>query len=201
MSAQAQEYRLSLDNFSVPELYHTSTIFLEKKEGDSYKLIKRGYRLTTNDGRLKGNELSYDPAVAAATGGVINFMAIVDGKEIPLSLKVPVLQDIRFNLYTDSIKPILNYYVNVEGVYSSGKIYPLTTDQVIISSDQGTMSGNEWIVPKSRTFEKVMFTATSRIDPRIKKSVTLYLKKYNDPRDAEGYEDRSEEDIRRGRNR
>jgi hypothetical protein len=105
-------------------------------------------------------------------------------------LQLPYLTDLRFNLYADSIKPILNFYVNVEGVFSSGKIFPLTESQVALTANEGSMNGMEWVVPRERQFDHVVFTATSTVNPSITKSVTVYLKRYKDPRDAEGYQER-----------
>jgi hypothetical protein len=63
-----------------------------------------------------------------------------------------------------------------------------------MTSDEGTMKGMEWILPKERNFEKVTFTATSRVNPSLRCTVTLYLNKYKDPRDAEGYEEGNRRD-------
>ena len=88
-----------------------------------------------------------------------------------------------FNLYTDSIKTILNYYVNVEGEYSNGRFLPMDTGVIRIIADHGAMSGNEWIAPKEIDFEKVTFHAIAKEDPRINDRVTVWLKRAKDPRD------------------
>lgn len=187
--ANAQQYRMNYDETTVPELYNTTEVYLEEKRGSAYEPVEGRYKLSTGDVSMRGNRINYTAEELQRLGGTVNFKVEVRGQEFTLPLRLPILTDIRFNLYTDSIKPILNYFVNVEGIYTSGRIYPLTAAQVSLTSDAGSMDGMEWVLPKERNFEKVTFTATSSVNPNLSKSVTLYLNKYKDPRDAEGYEE------------
>ena len=109
----------------------------------------------------------------------------------------PRLVRIYFNPYTDSIKTVLNYYVNVEGQFNDGSFLPLDTTDIILRCDRGTLAGNEWIVPKKIDFEKVTFIAEARSDPRLRDTVTLWIQKRKDPRDAPDYKDPDEERIRK----
>lgn len=93
------------------------------------------------------------------------------------------IKRIYFNLYTDSIKTVLNYYVNVEGEYASGRILPMDTNNIIITADQGKMSGNEWIAPARIDFDKVTFRASVKTSPHISDHITVWLKRGIDPRD------------------
>ena len=94
------------------------------------------------------------------------------------------LKRIYFNLYTDSIKPVLNYYVNVEGEYQNGLYRPLDTATITLTADAGRMQGNEWIVDNdSRRLENVTFTATAKANPSMQKRITVYLKKGRDEED------------------
>ena len=104
-------------------------------------------------------------------------------------LRKPVLEALYFNLYTDSIKPVLNFYVNVEGRYSDGSYLPLDTASIILSCDAGRMQGSEWVPPRIITFEKVTFTAVARHNPALRDEVTIYIRKARDPRDAPDYEE------------
>lgn len=99
------------------------------------------------------------------------------------------LKRIFFNLYTDSIKTILNYYVNIEGEYKDGSYLPLDNRSVELTADHGTISGNEWVAPKDINFEKVTFTVTAIGKPELRDRVTVWLKKAKDPRDAPDYEE------------
>lgn len=98
------------------------------------------------------------------------------------------LKRIYFDLYTDSIKPVLNYYVNVVGELKKGGYLPLDSNHIILTCDNGRMSGNEWMLPSRIDFEKVTFTATDRNNSALTEKVTVYIKKGRDPRDAAGYE-------------
>jgi hypothetical protein len=109
----------------------------------------------------------------------------------------PRLVRVYFNPYTDSIKTVLNYYVNVEGEYSDGTFLPLDTTEIVLRSDVGAMAGNEWVIPKKIDFEKVTFTATARTNPRLYATATLWIQKWKDPRDAADYKDLTEEELRR----
>ncbi len=93
------------------------------------------------------------------------------------------LKRIYFNLYTDSIKTILNYYVNVEGEYSDGRILPLDAASMTLSADHGSITGSEWVPPKHIDFEKVRFRAVANDDPGLQAEVTVWLKRAKDPRD------------------
>lgn len=99
------------------------------------------------------------------------------------------LKRIYFNMYTDSIKTVLHYYVNVEGEYSNGRYLPLDTNSVIITADNGLMSGNDWIPPQDIRFEKVTFRVRSKYNPRLMDEITVWLKKAKDPRDEIRAED------------
>ncbi len=101
----------------------------------------------------------------------------------------PALRRIYFNLYTDSLKPILNYYVNVEGEYSDGTIQPLDSATVSLRANWGVMRGNEWVIPDTLRYDRVTFYVRARRNPALRDSVTIWLQKWKDPRDAPGYED------------
>lgn len=131
-----------------------------------------------------------------ATAGVsagANEASPVGASFTSLALDEPRLLRLYFHPYTDSIKPVLNYYVNVEGEYAGGRILPLDTSDIILHADAGSMAGNEWILPKKIDFEKVTFTAISRADATLRDTVTLWIQKWKDPRDAADYRDPDEE--------
>lgn len=93
------------------------------------------------------------------------------------------LKRIYFNLYTDSIKTVLHYYVNVEGEYRDGRFLPLDTNSIILTADNGTMAGNEWIAPRDIRFEKVTFYVKAKGRPELHDHITVWLKRAKDPRD------------------
>lgn len=199
---RAQEYRLRTEGFIMPDFSTPVTIIAEVGNGIGYKQLK-SYSLSSSAAQPassgRKNFMFYlNPESVYYNKGNIPFNLIVDGKTIPLTLQVPIIRDIQFNVYTDSIKPILNYYVNVEGRLTNGSIYPLDSSFIQLTSDFGTVRGMEWIAPKQRNFDKVTFTATFRYNPDISKTATVYLKKEIDPRDALDYQDRTEEEVIKG---
>ena len=101
----------------------------------------------------------------------------------------PKLKRIYFNLYADSIKTVLHYYVNVEGEYTDGRTLPMDTNSVRIIADRGIMAGNDWIAPAVIDFDKVMFHTYAKDDPRVNDRVTVWLKRFKDPRDEMRFED------------
>jgi hypothetical protein len=201
-SLYSQEYRLVYDEQSLPELYNRIYLFAEVKDGGSYrKLSNNKYRLQTTEGALDGNLYTFNRQHIYANKGIVRFNLITGNKTIPLALQLPVLEEININLYTDSIKPILNYYLNVEGKFSNGRVFPLDSSFVTVVSDAGSMNGLEWILPKERNFDKVNFTVISKFRPENRKQATVYLKKHKDPRDDPNYQDRTEDEIINDRKR
>ncbi|MBS1615978.1 MAG: hypothetical protein JST06_07670 [Bacteroidetes bacterium] len=92
---------------------------------------------------------------------------------------------IYFNLYTDSIKTALDFYLNVEGEYQDGKILPLDTSELVFQADQGRIRGNSWRAPQQINFQKVRFTVNAKGRPELQDSTTVWLKKFKDPRDEQ----------------
>lgn len=113
---------------------------------------------------------------------VLLFAAFCIGA-LPALAQQSQLKDIRFNLYADSIKPVLNYYVNVEGVYDNGRILPLDDRDILLEADWGEIKGNEWVIPKTLEKDRVLFTATARENPELRRQITVYIQKRKDPRD------------------
>ena len=93
------------------------------------------------------------------------------------------LKRIYFNLYTDSIKTVMHYYVNVEGEYGDGRVLPLDTTAIVLSADNGSMQGNDWVPPANIHFEKVRFRASVKGRPELHEEVTVWLKRGKDPAD------------------
>lgn len=192
---RAQSYRLVYDE-GMPELYDEVHIILQQKVNGTFRdIMPKRYTLTTTDGKIDHNTFRFIRQRICQNNGIAHFTLKIDGKQIPLEMQLPVLADIRFNLYTDSIKPILNFYVNVEGTFSSGRVLPLDANHISITSDAGSMNGMEWVAPQQRNFEKVTFTATSRCKPALHISKTVYLKKHQDPRDAAEYRGKTEAEL------
>ncbi|MBZ0099894.1 MAG: hypothetical protein K8F30_12465 [Taibaiella sp.] len=173
-----QQYRLSYDSRNIPELYDEIELVVQQSTGNGgYKVIKNGYTIQAETGTIVGKVLKFDRAVVQRNAGILNFTLTYNKEVHNLTLTLPVLTKIRFNLYADSIKPVLNYYLNVEGVFSNGKTYPLDASLADITPGRGTMQGMEWIKPAKIDFDKVSFVARYKYDSTITAETTVYIKK------------------------
>jgi len=90
------------------------------------------------------------------------------------------IDSIFFNLYTDSLKKGTHNYINVDGKLSNGNWKPLTSKEIIFSSDYGTFEGNELILPAICTVEKIKIKAVLNSEPLKWKEITVWIKKKPD---------------------
>jgi hypothetical protein len=61
-AVKGQEYRLSYDPSTVPELYGETNTVLEKRVGNEYLPYRGTYRLYSNDAKVIGRRITYDPS-------------------------------------------------------------------------------------------------------------------------------------------
>ncbi|MEZ5016896.1 MAG: hypothetical protein R2800_07575 [Flavipsychrobacter sp.] len=182
----AQPYELSYDKDDMPELYNNISVYVSD-QSDATSTTKG---VLYYQGRIvKRNNLHFEKKDLYAAEGKLPFTLKTGGKEIPLTLELPILDDIRFNLYTDSIKPVLNYYLNIEGIFTNGRIFPLDTSLISVSCSAGAMDGFTWLKPETINFDKVTFTAICKYNPAIAQHLTIYIQRATDPRDEPDYED------------
>jgi hypothetical protein len=87
------------------------------------------------------------------------------------------VQQLYFNLYTDSLKKGTHNYINVDGKLSNGSFMPLDTKQIKFSSSYGKWDGNSLIIDSAYQRDSVVVTATLIANPSLQKSVTIYMKK------------------------
>ncbi len=87
------------------------------------------------------------------------------------------VEDIHFNLYTDSLKKSVHNYINVEGKLSNGKVYPLDSKQITFSSSYGKWDGSDLIIDSGYKKDSVVVTAVLKDNASITKSITIYFKK------------------------
>ncbi len=94
-----------------------------------------------------------------------------------IAAKAQKIENIYFNLYTDSLKKGVYSYINVDGKLSTGKYLPLMTDELVFSSSAGKWDGNSIIIDKDSKIDSVVISAFLKNRPDLKKSVTVYVKK------------------------
>src|SRR5690349_9977786 len=84
------------------------------------------------------------------------------------------IENIYFNLYTDSLKKGVYNYINVDGKMDNGSFLPLMSDEIMFSSTIGKWQGNSIIIDSAVKIDSVVVTAALKARPEIKKSVTIY---------------------------
>jgi len=87
------------------------------------------------------------------------------------------IENIYFNLYTDSLKKGVYNYINVDGKMDNGSFLPLMSDEIMFSSTTGKWQGNSIVIDSAVKIDSVVVTAALKARPEIKKSVTIYIKK------------------------
>ncbi len=83
----------------------------------------------------------------------------IDGRYHTGFLKIAPKKSLRFNFYTDKIKPVLNFWINVEGIKNDTTILPLSADEVILTTSYGEIVGLELILPETPTVSSVTLEA------------------------------------------
>ncbi len=93
--------------------------------------------------------------------------------------KAQKIDTIYFNLYTDSLKKgSLHFnYINVEGKFKDGSIYPLDSSQLKFSSSVGKWKGNVLMLDSATKEDFVTVTVHLIENPSIKTSTKIYIKK------------------------
>lgn len=91
--------------------------------------------------------------------------------------KAQKIENIYFNLYTDSLKKGVHNYINVDAKYTNGTYLPLMTNEVVFTSTDGKWDGNNLILERTFKKDSVVVTAWLKERPEIKKSVAIYMKK------------------------
>lgn len=87
------------------------------------------------------------------------------------------IEDIYFNLYTDSLKKGFYNYINVDGKYADGRWQPLDSTQVRFTTNAGAFTGNAVFIDSSYTGETITVKAVLKKDPAIWKETVIYIRK------------------------
>jgi hypothetical protein len=91
-------------------------------------------------------------------------------------LQAQDIDTLAFHLYTDSIKKGVHNYISVDGRMANGRWLPLTSNEVKFTSTAGSFEGNNLLLNRNFTGEKVSFTATYNRNPKLSVTTTLYIK-------------------------
>ncbi|SFE95827.1 hypothetical protein SAMN05518672_11321 [Chitinophaga sp. CF118] len=181
------------DTTAVAELYDRIPIGL--------KLIYNNGQLRQTEGFLEGNYRWNRIKVTTSNGSFQDGYLIINRKRLaeqqykvilsltfpdapepfPVSLALPYVKSIRFNHYADSLKRDIHFYLNVEGIFSSGKIFPLDTSAVKFEVSEGKMIGQDLLLDlKNTTTRIITVTAIYKHDPSIKAVTNIPVKQLPD---------------------
>lgn len=198
ISARAQQHSItsitaSYDPASIAELYDRIPIGLEIKFDNGQVKKTEGY----SGGTYRWRNIK----IASSAGAVQNGILLLDRQRlvkqqykieltitlpettqpITTTLALPHLESIRFNHYTDSLKRGIHFYLNVEGAFSSGKIFPLDTSAVKFTADAGKLLGQDLLLnANDATTRSITVTATSKKDTTMSVSSTIPVKQLTD---------------------
>jgi hypothetical protein len=87
------------------------------------------------------------------------------------------VEDIYFNLYTDSLKKGVHNYINVDAKLANGSYLPLMTDEIKFTSTYGKWEGNSIIIDSAFCLDSIIVTAQLIKQPDLTKVITIYMKK------------------------
>lgn len=177
----------SFDSTSVPELLNTVgigfTFVFDNGKAESTRgwmggrIPWRTLQISSPQGRVQEGVLTFDRQKVWNNGHTVSFRIRWGDAAVTCSLPLPYVRHIRFNLYTDSIKRNIPFYLNVEGRFSSGRVYPLDTGMVSFTASAGTLTANVLEVKKSDTaVHQVEVSARLKEDPRLRAAVSVPVK-------------------------
>jgi len=182
LAAQAKVLSIEavLDKEAVVELYDQTSIgfIFHYNDGSSVRtegLLKGPIRwkhlsVSSPQARFKNGVILINREASRTNHHRVHFdieAKDAKGKVLACDLAIPYLDSIRFNHYTDSLKLGIRYYLNVEGIFSSGKIFPLDTNRVRFETSAGKIIGHDLLVdPMLSEVKFVKVRATLKSDPQ-----------------------------------
>ncbi|WP_146154394.1 hypothetical protein [Chitinophaga ginsengisoli] len=196
-NAQAQQNNItsvtaSYDPACIAELYNHIPIGLEFKYANGQVRKTEGYldgayrwksiKVTSSAGSVQNGYLQLDRQRAAKLHYQVELTVTLPDSPQPLTttLTLPHLESIRFNHYADSLKRGIRFYLNVEGSFSSGKIYPLDTAAIKFTASEGKLLGQDLLLPPNDATRIITVTAINKNDPSMSVSSTIPVKQLQD---------------------
>lgn len=90
------------------------------------------------------------------------------------------VEEIYFNLYTDSLKRGTFNYINVDAKLSNGRWIPLTDKDLHFKTNIGHFKANSLWLDDTVSIEKVSIAVLLKADTSLNKSIDIYIKKSSD---------------------
>ena len=175
---QLVQVRGSYDTSAVTELYNSTPIGIQLVYSDSSTrqttgLLRGNYRwnkldIGSSNGKVQNGILYFNRQQLAKDNYRIT-LTVSDGSgaKFPATITLPHVIGIRFNHYADSIKRDIRFYLNVEGKFSSGKVFPLDTSAVRFAASDGKLLGQDLLLPKNDTVKTVTVEAWYRHNSKM----------------------------------
>lgn len=198
-SSHAQAYRITYDSSTIPELYFETKLALEQQVGNQWMPVRERYTIRSKQPgiAMKNNTIHYDPQALTDNNGIVWLDVKLGDSSVQLPVILPRLTQIRIRPYTDSIKPILDFYVPVDGIFSTGRVFPISADQVSVTASIGSMQGLSWSAPVDKNFDHVVFHAQTRQNPTLTDEKRIYRQRAIDKRDSPDYQEDNDSAPRR----
>jgi len=136
----------------------------------------RKLKIHSDQGKIKKGMLIYDRKLVWNNNHRVTFGIKYQDTMVVCNLKLPYPESIRFNLYTDSIKKKVPFYLNVEGTFSNGKIYPLDTNMIHITASSGNVEGNTLQLSQKDTISTIKTVVSLKWDKTLEDSVIIPVK-------------------------
>lgn len=185
---------VTYDSSVVAELYNRVPVGLQftytngqvrKTEGflgGNYRWNK--IKISTDNGAFQNGYLTIDRHQLAQQQHKVHLTVTIPDapKPFEVTLPLPALTGIRFNHYADSLKRDIHFYLNVEGEFSSGKIYPLDTTMIFFESSAGKLLGQDLLLKRSTdtVTRAIAVKAIYKMDNSIIAKTVIYVKQLPD---------------------
>jgi hypothetical protein len=91
--------------------------------------------------------------------------------------KAQKIEEIVFNLYTDSLKKGFYNYISVDGRFSDGAWLPLDSTHIRLSANTGHFKGNDLFIDSAYVHDSVAVQVTLRSSPKVHREVIIYIRK------------------------
>jgi hypothetical protein len=183
----------SYDPGAIAELYDHIPLGLELKYADGQVKKTEGYlqgpyrwnriKVISSCGSVKNGYLQVDRQRLATQQYKVELTVTLPETAQPITttLTLPHLENIRFNHYADSLKRDIRFYLNVEGSFSSGKIYPLDTTMIKFKTSAGKLLGQDLLLNSNDAVTRsITVTAINKRDTSMSVSSTIPVKQLLD---------------------
>ncbi|WP_295118718.1 hypothetical protein [uncultured Chitinophaga sp.] len=189
-SQQIERVEAYYDSTAIAELYDVVPVGFEV----FYKNAPSRATVGLSGGNIRWNQVTVTSEDGTFRNGVFTFnrtalrpkrylahfsvsLKEAPGQQFKVSMQLPYLTGIRFKQYTDSLKRGEYFYVNVEGIYSSGRILPLDTSRIRFTVNGAELHGQDLLLDRNDTMTKeIKVEAVYRLNSDMKINCIIPVK-------------------------